>query len=118
MTNKQTVQNATFTRTLSEVLGVQTTEVTRVSTKTGNEYQATIVEKYPAIYTGIMEDVAGEDNLVKYTVMNREKTLKLVVKAPFINCNPLDTVVFIGLTGGALNNGAWFSAEDVKILKA
>lgn len=115
---KQTVQNATFTRTLSEVLNVQTMEVTRVSAKTGNEYTATVVEKYPAIFTGIIEDVADDEKLVKYTVMNREKTLKLVVKAPYVDCNPLDTLVFFGLTGGALNNGAWFSAENVKILKS
>lgn len=106
-----------WTKKLSEVLGYQTTQITRKSERTGNTYQVDVIPRLELVSMGEAEEVVKEDGQksYRYSVFDMKKDLQYQVTCPnLIKVNGVKQVVFVNLTGGALNNGrGWYKADSV-----
>lgn len=108
----------TFEKKLSEVLNHQTVTKTFQSAKTGNEYQADVIEKLVVVSIGTLEEKS--DGSFKYAVVDSKNNLEYSITAPNkVEISFGAKLLFVNVRGGALNNGAaWFKAERVGIMKA
>lgn len=105
-----------WTKSLEEVLGHQTKKVTRKSPRTGNTYETDVIPSVELVTMGAPEETLKDGQKVyRYSVFDMKKDLQYQVTCPnLIKVNGVKQVVFVNLTGGALNNGrGWYKADSV-----
>ena len=107
-----------FEKTLREVLGHDSKMEERTSVKTGSTYQTEVISKINLMIAGEPEsaDKNGEVSY-KYPVYDKKNNLNYSIRVmgQKVNVTFGDTAVFMGITGGSLNNGGtWFSATKVQ----
>lgn len=108
-----------WTRTLSEVLGVETERRTLTS-KSGREYETDVVPKLSLIAIGSPTERKDENgNLTGYSYQvydAKRDTGGFSITAPNrLDVKGMANVIFTGVRGGALTNKAsgWFKADRV-----
>ncbi|MBS9339185.1 hypothetical protein G6R29_06075 [Fructobacillus sp. M2-14] len=106
-----------WTRTLSQVLGKDTQEITMISEKTGKEYTTDIIPVYGAISTGIVEKTP--DGKYRYSVVDNKNNYELSVKVnQKFDVRFGMVLAFNNLRGGSLQNGTgWYAADSVQEVK-
>ncbi|HFI0935106.1 hypothetical protein ACTGVN_02995 [Streptococcus suis] len=104
-------------KTLEEVLKHKTITVKLISEKTGNEYEAEVVEKLKVLSTGAYEATA--DGKFKYSIVDVQNNLEYVIKTSnFVEVQFGTTLEFKNIRGGATSNGVgWYVADSVTIVK-
>lgn len=101
---------------LSDVLGHQTQEVTKVSPRTGNEYTTDIISQLSVLSTGLTEEL--EDGKVRYSIVDPKTNLEYAIKAPDKIAVKFGTVLsFKNVCGGSTKFGGWYSADSVAIVQ-
>ncbi|MGG5342409.1 hypothetical protein [Enterococcus sp. AZ192] len=106
-----------WNKKLSEVLGYQTQEITKVSPRTGNEYTTDAIPTLNISSTGIVSPL--DDGYFRYSVVDIQKQLEYEIKVK----NKIDVQLgtplsFKNVVGGSLDNGrSWYSADSVEVLK-
>ncbi|MDU6605896.1 MAG: hypothetical protein E6472_08040 [Streptococcus salivarius] len=104
-------------KNLSEVLKQQTTTLTLVSEKTGNEYTVDVVPALKVFSTGTFEQT--EDGKYRYSIVDVSHNLEYSIKAPnLIEVSFGQVLQFQNVRGGETSNGnGWFSAEAVALVE-
>ncbi|HFI0621144.1 TPA: hypothetical protein ACGO3V_000605 [Streptococcus suis] len=104
-------------KTLEEVLKHKTITVKLISEKTGNEYEAEVVEKLKVLSTGAYE--ATVDGKFKYSIVDVTNNLEYDIKTSnFVDIKFGTTLEFKNLRGGVTSNGiGWYVADSVAIVK-
>ena len=105
-----------WTKSLADVLGYQTQEITKISPRTGNEYQTDSIAVLKVFSTGSIEALA--DDKYRYSVVDPTKNLEYAIKTS----NKVDTkfgnvLLFRNVVGGATNSGGWYSADSVEVVQ-
>lgn len=104
-------------RSLSEVLGYQTTKTTKKSERTGNLYQVDVIPRIELLVMGEPEVVLKDNSqkTYRYSVFDMKKDLEYKIScAQYLKTSGVKQVIFSGLTGGALSNGhGWFKADTI-----
>ncbi|HEL1913142.1 hypothetical protein HPA05_01595 [Streptococcus suis] len=103
-------------KNLSEVLKQQTTTMTLVSEKTGNEYTVDVVSTLKVLSTGTFEQT--EDGKYRYSIVDVSNNLEYSIKAPnLIEVSFGQVLHFKNVRGGETSNGnGWYSAEAVTLV--
>lgn len=106
-----------WNKKLSEVLGYQTQEITKVSPRTGNEYTTDAIAVLNVASTGSVDDLG--DGFYRYSIVDTQKGFEFLIKT----ANKVDVkfgtpLSFKMVVGGSLDNGrGWYSAESVMEIK-
>ncbi len=114
---KSKMTKPTWEKKLSEVLGYQTREITKISPRTGNEYITDAIPTLNISSTGIVSSL--DDGYFRYSVVDTQKQLEYEIKVK----NKIDVQLgtplsFKNVVGGSLDNGrSWYSADSVEVLK-
>lgn len=110
-------KNPTWVRSLSEVLGYQTTKITRKSARTGNPYEVDVIPRLEVVVMGAPEEQVKDDGrkTYRYSIFDMAKNLEYKVSCPqFLKISGLKQVILTNLTGGALSNGrGWYKADAI-----
>lgn len=110
-------KNPTWVKSLSEVLGYQTTKITRKSARTGNQYEVDVIPKLEVVGMGAPEEVLRDDGrkVYRYSIFDMSKNLEYKVTCPnLLKINGLKQVILTNLCGGALQNGrGWYKADAI-----
>ncbi|HEM5176066.1 TPA: hypothetical protein ACGO8I_001216 [Streptococcus suis] len=104
-------------KNLSEVLKQQTTTLTLVSEKTGNEYTVDVVPALKVFSIGTFEQT--EDGKYRYSIVDVSHNLEYSIKAPnLIDVSFGQVLKFENVRGGETSNGnGWYSAESVSLVE-
>ena len=102
---------------LSEVLQQKTTQLTRVSEKTGNEYLVDVIPLLKVLSVGTYEQT--DDGKYRYSIVDVTHNLEYIIKAPnLIEVTFGQILQFKNVRGGETNNGnGWYSAELVTLVE-
>lgn len=110
-------KNPSWVRSLSEVLGYQTTTINRKSERTGNIYQVDVIPRLEAVAMGAPEEQIRDDGrkTYRYSIFDMSKNLEYKVSCPqFLKISGLKQVILVNLCGGALQNGrGWYKADSI-----
>lgn len=106
-----------WNKKLAEVLGYPTQEITKISPRTGNEYQTDAIPALNISSTGIVTPL--DDGYFRYSVVDTQKQLEYEIKVKSKIDVQLGTPLsFKMVVGGSLDNGrSWYSADSVEVLK-
>lgn len=103
-----------WTPTMEQVLKRPTIKIQKVSKKTGNEYNAEVIERANFILAGTPE--IG-DGFVKYPIADTKTQLEYTIKVESSILDDLkfgQQLLFTNITAGALKIGGWYKAESVE----
>jgi hypothetical protein len=103
-------------KTLEQVLLYKTTQITKVSPRTGNEYTTDAIPVLQVSSTGSVEQTP--DGKFRYSVVDTRHNFEYDIKAP----NQVEvafgkTLAFKNVCGGSTNFGGWYSAESVAVVQ-
>ena len=107
----------TWIKPLSEVLGYQTTQITKKSARTGNTYQVDTIPTIEVVAMGAAEKIEKDGKVsYRYSIFDMKKNLEYKVSCPqFLKISGLKQVILQNLTGGALQNGrGWYKAASIQ----
>ena len=107
-------------RSLSEVLGYQTTKLTKKSMRTGNAYEVDVIPQLELVAMGEPEKIEKDGKTsYRYSVFDMKKDLEYQVTCPnFLNISGVKQVILQNLTGGALSSGrGWYKADSIQLVK-
>lgn len=105
-----------WNKSLQEVLGYPTQEITKKSPKTGNEYTTDSIADLRLVSTGSVEDL--EDGKYRYYVVDPTKNLEYAVKTlNKVEVKFATMLHFKNVVGGATNHGGWYSADSVEVIQ-
>ncbi|GCF92146.1 hypothetical protein NRIC_00370 [Enterococcus florum] len=101
---------------LAIVLGHPTSEITKISPRTGNEYTTDAILDLKVLLAGSIE--ALEDGKYRYPIADHTQNLEYVIKAP----NKVDVkfgtmLHFKNVVGGQTSRGGWYSADSVEVVQ-
>lgn len=106
-----------WTPKLKDVLGYPTKDISKVSKRTGQEYNVEVIETITLVSTGSKEETS--DNNFRYFVVDPKMKLEYAVKVP----NEVDVLfgtrlIFRNLRGGLLKDSGidWYSADSVEVV--
>ncbi|HFI2691655.1 TPA: hypothetical protein ACGO0Y_000715 [Streptococcus suis] len=104
-------------KNLSEVLKQQTTTLTLLSEKTGNEYTVDVVSALKVLSTGTFEKT--EDGKYRYSIVDVSNNLEYSIKAPdLIEVSFGQVLHFKNIRGGETSNGnGWYAADSVTLVE-
>lgn len=106
-----------WNRSLSEVLGYQTTQLTKKSERTGNAYQIDAIPSLEVIAMGEPEKVERDGKIsYRYSVFDMKKDLEYQVTCPnMLKITGVKQVILRNLYGGALSSGrGWYKADSIQ----
>ncbi|MSB11704.1 hypothetical protein [Finegoldia sp. BIOML-A1] len=106
-----------WTPKLKDVLGYPTKEITKVSKRTGQEYNVEVIETITLVSIGSKEETL--DNNYRYFVADPKKELEYAVKVPNeVEVSFGTRLIFRNLRGGLLpnSNNGWYSADSVEVV--
>ncbi|WP_422698735.1 hypothetical protein [Enterococcus durans] len=107
--------NPNWNKSLKEVLGHETQEVTLVSPKTGNEYKTDIIPQIKLYATSAPEEV--NDGKYRYAVVDANQNLEYAIKTEkHVEAQFGTILLFKNLRGGATNQGGWYAADHVEVV--
>ena len=106
-----------WNKKLSEVLGYQTQEITKVSTNSGKEYQTEAIPVLNVMSTGSIDDLGN--GFYRYSIVDTTKGLEFLIKtANKVEAGFGTPLSFKLVTGGKLDSGhTWYSADSVEVMK-
>lgn len=103
-----------WTLSLEQVLKRPTIKLSKISQKTGNEYNAEVIERVVLTLAGSPE--VG-DGFVKYPIADTKTKLEYTIKVEekiLSDLNFGQHLLFKNITGGALKSGGWYKADSVE----
>lgn len=105
-----------WNKKLEEVLGYKTQEITKISPRTGNEYQTDAIATLNVVSTGSVDSL--EDGKFRYSIVDTVKGLEYSIKTTNKVDVKFGTVLrFTMVVGGSTNSGGWYSADSVEEVK-
>lgn len=102
---------------LKDVLGYPTKEISKVSKRTGQEYNVEVIETITLVSTGSKEKTS-DDNF-RYFIVDPKMKLEYAVKVPNeVEVSFGTRLIFRNLRGGLLPNSTngWYSADSVEVV--
>lgn len=105
-----------WNKSLQEVLGHDTKEITLISPRTKNEYQTDVVLQLKVVSTGSIEPT--EDGKYRYSIVDTTENLEYSIKTN----NQVDVkfstvLVFKNVRGGATKTGGWYASDSVELVQ-
>lgn len=102
---------------LSDVLKHPTQQITKISNKTGKEYQTEAISELNVILVGTPEEVL-KDNIVStiYPIHDPKAKLEYQIKVLGKNKNLVfgSHVLLKNVVGGSTNSGGWYQADSIE----
>ena len=107
----------TWIKQLSEVLGYQTTQITKKSARTGNTQQVDTNPTIEVVAMGEPEKIEKDGKVsYRYSIFDMKKNFEYKVSCPqVLKITGLKQVIQQNLTVGALQNGlGWYKANSIQ----
>lgn len=109
------ITKSSFQKKLSEVTKQQTVTRIKISSK-GTEYSVDEIPTLQVYFAGTSPDEAN--GKYRYSIIDPKNELEYSITAPNkVNATFGCILQFANVRGGLLENGVWFSADEVALVK-